>query len=171
MRAAGHRVEHLEMVTPAQAARLAELGVTASVQPLFDALWGGPAGMYAERLGAERAAPMNPFAALRDAGVPLALGSDAPVTPVGPWEAVQAAVAHRTPGSGITPRQALAAHTAGGHRAGGDRSPLAGRLVAGAPATYAVWDGPGPLDGGPPPRCLRTVHRGAVLHAAAALLA
>jgi predicted amidohydrolase YtcJ len=160
-----HRVEHLEMLDPDQARELAALGVVASVQPLFDAYWGGPTGMYAERLGPDRAAPMNPFATLHAAGVTLALGSDAPVTPVDPWAAVRAAIEHRTPGSGLTAVQALAAHTAGGHRAAGDRSPLAGRLTPGAPATYALWDGPGPLAGDPvDPRCLRTVHRGTILH-------
>ncbi|WP_308257791.1 amidohydrolase [Pseudonocardia lacus] len=160
-----HRLEHLEMLDPAQAVQLAALGVVASVQPLFDAFWGGPAGMYAERLGAGRAAGMNPYARLRDAGVVLALGSDAPVTPVGPWAAVRAAVEHRTPGSGLTAAQALAAHTVGGHRAAGDRSPLAGRLVAGAAASYTVWDGTAPLDGASgAPRCLRTVQDGRTLH-------
>lgn len=163
LRTRTHRVEHLEMVDAVQRAALADLGVVASVQPMFDALWGGPSGMYADRLGA-RAAPMNPLAALAGAGVTLALGSDSPVTPVGPWDAVRAAVQHRTPGSGITPGAALLAHTAGGHRAAGDRSATAGRLVVGAPASYAVWDGAGPLDGGPTPRCLATVHRGAALH-------
>jgi predicted amidohydrolase YtcJ len=159
-----HRVEHLEMVDPAQIRVLAELGVVASVQPVFDAYWGGPSGMYVERLGVARAAPMNPFAALHAAGVTLALGSDSPVTPVGPWAAVRAAVEHRTPGSGLDPVTALSAHTVGGHRAAGDRSPLAGRLVAGAPASYAVWDGAGVLDASPDdPRCLRTEHRGRVL--------
>jgi predicted amidohydrolase YtcJ len=169
VRAAGHRVEHLEMVEPAQARRLAELGVIASVQPLFDAFWGGPDGMYAERLGPARAGGMNPYAGLRDAGVVLALGSDAPVTPVGPWDAVRAAAGHRTPGSALTAAEALAAHTVGGHRAAGDRSPLAGSLLPGAAATYAVWDGAGPLDGDSrAPTCLRTVHQGAVLHDALA---
>ena len=51
----GHRLEHLEMVTPEQSARLGEWGVIASVQPNFDALWGGEAGMYAQRLGRDRA--------------------------------------------------------------------------------------------------------------------
>ncbi len=165
VRAVGHRVEHLEMVDPAQARRLAELGVVASVQPLFDAYWGGPDGMYATRLGGARAHGMNPFAGLHEAGVVLALGSDAPVTPVDPWAEVRAAVEHRTPASAITAVQALAAHTVGGHRAAGDRSPPAGRLLAGAPASLAIWDGAGPLDGGPgSPRCLRTVHRGELLH-------
>jgi len=165
VRAAAHRVEHLEMVEPAQARRLAELGVVASVQPLFDAYWGGADGMYARRLGAPRAHGMNPYAGLRDAGVALALGSDAPVTPVAPWAAVRAAVEHRTPGAALTAAEALAAHTVGGHRAAGDRSPLAGRLLPGAVASYAVWDGAGPLDGDArDPRCLRTVHRGELLH-------
>lgn len=164
VRAAAHRVEHLELVDAAQLRVLADLGVVASVQPMFDALWGGPDGMYVERLGAHRAGPMNPFAAIRDAGVVLALGSDTPVTPVGPWAAIRAAVAHRTSGSGLRPEEALAAHTVGGHRAAGERSPTAGRLVAGAPASYAVWDGAGALDGaGDLPRCLGTVHRGRVL--------
>ena len=40
-------------------AALGELGVTASMQPMFDALWGGADSLYAQRLGADRALPMN----------------------------------------------------------------------------------------------------------------
>ena len=155
-----HRVEHLEMVDAAQMATLAALGVVASVQPLFDAWWGGKSGMYAARLGGARARPMNPFAALHAAGVTLALGSDTPVTPVDPWAAVRAAVGHRTPGSGLAAATAMAAHTVGGHRAAGDLSPLAGRLVPGAPASYAVWDGR---------RCVRTILDGFSIHGAPAV--
>ena len=43
------------MVTAEQAARLGSWGVVASVQPNFDALWGGEDGMYAQRLGVDRA--------------------------------------------------------------------------------------------------------------------
>ena len=50
----GHRLEHLEMVTAEQAGRLGSWGVVASMQPNFDALWGGSDGMYAQRLGADR---------------------------------------------------------------------------------------------------------------------
>ena len=74
----GHRLEHLEMVTDEQAARLGRWGVIASVQPNFDALWGGEAGMYAQRLGVDRARKLNPFALLASQGVPLAFGSDTP---------------------------------------------------------------------------------------------
>ncbi|GAB7029575.1 amidohydrolase [Streptomyces sp. NPDC021749] len=137
IRAARHRVEHAEMLTDATIAGFAELALTASVQPAFDAAWGGPDGMYAARLGAERAATLNPYAALLRAGVPLALGSDSPVTPLDPWGTVRAAVFHRTPSHGISARAAFTAHTRGGWRAVGRDD--AGVLVPGAPADYAVW--------------------------------
>ena len=135
-----HRLEHLEMVDAEQAAALAGWAVTASMQPLFDAAWGGPDGMYATRLGGERAAGLNPFAALAAQGVLLAFGSDSPVTPLDPWASVRAAVHHRTPGSGLSARAAFNAHTRGGHRAAGVNDGVTGSLVPGAPAHYAIWD-------------------------------
>ncbi|MGW1534999.1 amidohydrolase [Streptomyces aureus] len=137
VRAARHRVEHAEMLTPETVAGFAELGLTASVQPAFDALWGGEEGMYAQRLGAERARTLNPFAALLRAGVPLAFGSDSPVTPLDPWGTVRAAAFHRTPEHRVSVRAAFTAHTRGGWRAVGRDD--AGILVPGAPADYAVW--------------------------------
>ncbi len=137
VRAARHRLEHLEMPEPTHLAELARLGVHAGVQPVFDSLWGGPEGMYATRLGAERAEGMNPFAAMAAAGIPLVLGSDAPVTQLGPWEAVRAAAFHRTPSARLTVRAAFSAHTRGGWRAVGDDE--SGVLAPGRPATYAVW--------------------------------
>ncbi|MGW4323529.1 amidohydrolase [Streptomyces sp. NPDC004684] len=137
VRAARHRVEHAEMLTADTVAAFAELGLIASVQPAFDALWGGEDGMYAQRLGAERARTLNPFAALLRAGVPLAFGSDSPVTPLDPWGAVRAAAFHGTPEHRISVRAAFTAHTRGGWRAVGRDD--AGALVPGAPADYAVW--------------------------------
>ncbi|MFF0227653.1 amidohydrolase [Streptomyces sp. NPDC004629] len=137
VRAARHRVEHAELLTPQTIAAFAELGLTASVQPAFDALWGGEDGMYARRLGPRRARALNPFAALLRAGVPLALGSDSPVTPLDPWGTVRAAAFHRTPEHRISVRAAFTAHTRGGWRAVGRDD--AGVLVPGAPADYAVW--------------------------------
>ncbi|PSM40085.1 amidohydrolase [Streptomyces dioscori] len=137
VRAARHRVEHAEMLTPETIAGFADLGLTASVQPAFDALWGGEDGMYAERLGAERARTLNPYAALLRAGVPLAFGSDSPVTPLDPWGTLRAAAFHRTPEHRVSVRAAFTAHTRGGWRAVGRDD--AGSLVPGAPADYAVW--------------------------------
>jgi predicted amidohydrolase YtcJ len=189
VRAGRHRIEHAEMLSGTHVQAMARLGLVASVQPAFDARWGGPDGMYVQRLGRERAAGMNPFAALAAAGVPLALGSDAPVTPLDPWGGVRAAVLHRTPGSGLSARAAFSAHTRGGWRAA--RVDGAGELTPGAPATFAVWDVPGELVvqvpdervtgwstdpragvsglpdlGGPEPACLLTVVRGRTVHRA-----
>ncbi|GAA2711954.1 MULTISPECIES: amidohydrolase [Streptomyces] len=137
IRAARHRVEHAEMMTPEHIAAFAELALTASVQPAFDAAWGGEDALYARRLGAERARTLNPYAALLRAGVPLALGSDSPVTPLDPWGTVRAAAFHRTPEHRISVRAAFTAHTRGGWRATGRDD--AGVLVPGAPADYAIW--------------------------------
>ena len=137
VRACRHRLEHVEMADAQAVATLADLGVVASVQPVFDARWGGEEGMYAARLGPRRALAMNPFADLAAAGVLLALGSDAPVTPFAPWAAVRACVNHHDPAQRISARSAFLAHTRGGWRAAGvdDR----GYLAPGQPATFAVW--------------------------------
>jgi predicted amidohydrolase YtcJ len=183
VRAGRHRVEHAEMLGVEQLAGMARYGLTASVQPAFDARWGGPDGMYSQRLGLTRALVMNPFAALAAAGVPLALGSDSPVTPLDPWGTLRAAVHHRTPGSGLSARAAFSAHTRGGWRAAGRDQE--GELTPGLPATFAVWQVDGELLvqapdervagwstdprsavaglpdlDGPDPLCLRTVVRG-----------
>src|SRR5690606_39149119 len=78
MVAARHRWEHVELPDSAVLSTMAELGVWASVQPAFDGLWGGPDGMYAARLGAERALRAAPLRSMVDAGVRIALGSDSP---------------------------------------------------------------------------------------------
>jgi predicted amidohydrolase YtcJ len=136
-RRARHRLEHLEMVDAEGIATLVGLGVVASVQPAFDAAWGGTSGMYAARLGTERAMTLNPFAEMAAAGLSMALGSDSPVTPVAPWEAVRACVNHRNPQQRISARSAFLAHTRGGWRAAGidDR----GFLDLGQPASFAIW--------------------------------
>jgi predicted amidohydrolase YtcJ len=139
VRACRHRLEHVEMIEPPDVERMRDLGMVASVQPAFDAAWGGDAGMYAHRLGVERALATNPFAAFSDAGVALALGSDAPVTPLDPWGGVHAAVDHRTPDSGLRPFDAFDAATHGGWYAARAEHPD-GPLAVGAPAHLALWE-------------------------------
>jgi predicted amidohydrolase YtcJ len=133
-----HRLEHVEMVDADGIERMRRLGMVASVQPAFDAAWGGKEGMYAGRLGADRALACNPLADLSDAGVALALGSDAPVTAMDLWGGVHAAVDHRTPGSGLRPFDAYDAATHGGWYAARAEHPQ-GPLAVGAPATLALW--------------------------------
>lgn len=161
----GHRIEHAEYVR--DVVRLAESGLTASMQPVFDALWGGREGMYAERLGPDRALLLNRCGDLARAGVPLAFGSDSPVTELGPWAAIRAAATHHDPAASLPVADAFFAHSRGGWLAAG--RPDEGFLAVGAPATYAVWTYDGPVqDGGLPdvtadvplPECRTTVLRG-----------
>jgi len=177
------------MVDAAALARILLFGLTVSAQPAFDAAWGGRDGMYARRLGAVRAADMNPLADLADAGVPLAFGSDSPVTPIDPWAGVLAAARHHEPGQRLSLEASFRAHTVGGRRAANRRQAEDGELRVGAPASFAVWRVSGlaheertgmqtwraqpaapalPLpeliSGGSAPVCLRTVREGVVLH-------
>lgn len=140
IRAAGHRIEHAEMLSDDDIGALAMFGVTASMQPMFDALWGGPAGMYEQRLGAGRAHAMNRLSDLSAAGVLVAFGSDSPVTEMGPWAAMRAAMFHHQPEQRMTARGAFSAHTRAGWRAVGQAS--AGVIAPGAPAHLAIWDAP-----------------------------
>jgi len=137
LRACRHRLEHAEMLSDADIATVIDLGACVSMQPMFDELWGVPDGMYASRLGDERAGSMNRFATIVGAGGHLALNSDTPVTPIDPWSIVRAATRHTTPDERITARAAFAAATRGGWRAVGDSQ--AGVISAGAPAHLAAW--------------------------------
>jgi predicted amidohydrolase YtcJ len=158
-------------VDAADFATLAELGVVASVQPGFDAAWGGPGELYEQRLG-RRAATMNPFGDLHRAGVALALGTDAPVTPLAGWETVRAAVQHGRPDQRLDVATAFDAATRGGHLAA--RDDRAGVLAVGLPGDLAVWDADPALvepvsglprlePGDPLPRCVATLAAGRVL--------
>ncbi|MDT4960943.1 MAG: hypothetical protein QOF87_590 [Pseudonocardiales bacterium] len=163
---AGHRIEHAEMVRDPH--RLAASGLIASMQPAFDATWGGRAGMYTDRLGDDRARALNRFAELADAGVPLAFGSDSPVTPLAPWAGVRAAAFPADPRAAISVEASFAAHTRGGWRAAGRDDQ--GALTAGGPATFAVWHAAEAEPGLPVvspgrdlPTCVRTVLRGVTI--------
>lgn len=185
----GVRLEHAEHVDAHALAALVLHGVSLSVQPAFDAAWGGAHGMYATRLGVARAGALNPLADLAAAGVPVAYGSDSPVTPVDPWAGVRAAMHHHEVDQRISARAAFRASTRGGWRLAGLDHTGAGELRVGAPAHLAVWraehlavQAPGgrgawstdaragtPLlpdlsPDAPAPRCLRTVRAGVVLH-------
>ncbi len=171
VRAARHRVEHVEIVDKVIIAGLVEFGIVASMQPAFDRLWGGAGQMYEQRLGLHRALESNPMGAMHGVGVALAFGSDSPVTPLDPWGSVRAAMHHFNPAYRMSDRAAFAAHTRGGWRA--VRRDHEGALAPGAPATFAIWstsDGlatsglPVLEPGSPLPRCRRTVLRGTTIY-------
>ena len=142
------------------------------MQPAFDAAWGSPGELYETRLGAERARTMNPFRSLARAGVTLAFGTDAPVTPVAGWAMVRDAVQHSRSDERLPVADAFAAATEGGHRAAG-RS-RAGRIAVGWRADLAAWDESRPAGpdgslprlapGDPLPECVLTVSAGRIAY-------
>lgn len=116
--AARNRIEHAQVVDPADIPRFAKLGVIASMQPnhlLTDMNWAE------DRLGPQRAAYSYAWKTFLDAGVPVAFGTDYPVEPVTPFRGLYAAVTRmneagtRTyfPENKLTRGQALYAYTQG----------------------------------------------------------
>ncbi|KAL4910063.1 hypothetical protein BDW74DRAFT_186312 [Aspergillus multicolor] len=74
-----HRIEHLELTSPSDAARLAALGITASVQPVH----ADPAILRAwpRLLGPERVRRAFAYREFVEAGANVALGTDSPTAP------------------------------------------------------------------------------------------
>lgn len=94
------RVEHASILTNPTIDRMADMGITASVQPAFlasEETW------LEKRLGPERMSRAYPFRSLLDAGVPLLGGSDSPVELPDPETGINAAVVRH----GINTDQAL----------------------------------------------------------------
>jgi predicted amidohydrolase YtcJ len=117
-RAARNRIEHAQVVDPADIPRFKQLGVIASMQPnhlLTDMNWAEA------RLGPKRAAYSYAWKAFLDAGVPLAFGTDYPVEPITPFRGLYAAVTRMNeagtktyyPENKLTRGQALYAYTQG----------------------------------------------------------
>ncbi len=113
-----NRIEHAQVVDPADIPRFRALGVIASMQPchlLTDMSWAEA------RLGPKRAAYSYAWRAFLDAGVPLAFGTDYPVEPISPYRGLYAAVTRMNesgtrsyfPEQKITRSQALYAYTQG----------------------------------------------------------
>ena len=155
------RIEHCQMVHPDDAPRFA--GRVASMQPLHvrdDGRWAK------EKLGQERMQELFPIRSLADSGAILAFGSDWPIAPPDPIEAIRAAIdgcdhdQHNViPHGTIDAKTALDAHTNGARLALG--MPPA-QLAPGGPADLVLLDtDPHTADWlERPPRVLATIFQG-----------
>jgi predicted amidohydrolase YtcJ len=137
--AARPRLDLCELVPSELLPTMGRLGIVAVVGPNFDWMFGGRRGLYATRLGPERARRMNPFRPLVDAGVTLAFGSDAGVTPMDPWLMVDAAIRHSRPAFALDPADALRAAIVGGRHAAHQDD--AGTVAPGMRADLAAFAG------------------------------
>ena len=112
--AAKHRIEHAMILSNQQVERMARLGSFCTMQPEFLYRFGVT---YLKQLGPERAAKINRMRSVTDAGIPLSLSSDMPITSGDPWLGMDAAVnrpAGFDPAEGLTAEEALVGYTSAG---------------------------------------------------------
>jgi hypothetical protein len=149
-----HRIEHVQCLHPADTARLADLGIIASVQPIHAT----SDMIMAERYWGERSAGAYAFHELHQRGTRLAFGSDAPVESPNPFLGIHAAVTRCRPDGSpgqngwypnqrLALREALAGYTTGAAFAAGQDHFL-GRLASGYAADLIVF--PNNIDDLPP---------------------
>jgi predicted amidohydrolase YtcJ len=93
---ARHRVEHIEDASAADIPRFGKLGVIASMQPLHAYPDDDTLGVWAPRLGAERAQRGWAWNSIQRGGGVLAFGSDWPIVTLSPWPGIQNAVTRQT---------------------------------------------------------------------------
>lgn len=136
------RIEHAQIVDPADIARFGEHGIIASMQPVHQT---SDMFMAESRLGEDRLGGAYAWRTILGNGGTLAFGTDAPVEPVDPLAGLAAAIS-RTNAAGepfggwraqeaITREQALAAYTAGAAYAGFAEGRF-GRLAPGERADF-----------------------------------
>jgi predicted amidohydrolase YtcJ len=119
------RIEHAQIVDPADLPRFAQHGIVASMQPVHQT---SDRLMAEARLGPDRLAGAYAWRSMLQNGVPLAFGSDSPVEAPQPFVGMAVAVSRQDangeppggwqPQQTITREQALAAYTAGAAYAG-----------------------------------------------------
>ncbi len=142
---ARHRIEHVQVLHPDDLARLARLGVVASMQPVHATADRD----IADRYWGRRARWSYAWRSLAASGAVLAFGSDAPVETPDPWRGLYAAVTRRRedePGGRawyseecLTLEDAFRAYTIGPARAGGTDA-WQGILEPGKVADFIVLD-------------------------------
>ncbi|BBC74151.1 metal-dependent hydrolase [Altererythrobacter sp. B11] len=140
------RIEHAQIVDPADIARFGQHGIIASMQPQHQT---SDRVMAEARLGPDRLAGAYAWRSLLQAGAPLAFGSDAPVEPPQPFAGIAAAISRQDaegqpeggwmPQEAVTREQALAAYTAGAAFAGFAEGHF-GELKPGERADFLMLD-------------------------------
>jgi predicted amidohydrolase YtcJ len=143
-----HRVEHIELIDPADLPRFAALGVVASMQPFHANPFGDSPdeGVWSRNLGARRLPLTFPWRMLHAAGAPLVFGSDWPVMSADPLQGLAVALTRRDdrgrPEAGWNAHQTLDLEAAlsawAGLEVGGLPRGGAGRLRPGMPADLVV---------------------------------
>ncbi|CAN7393206.1 amidohydrolase [Mesorhizobium amorphae] len=97
-----HRVEHIEVTTPSDVPRFAELGVIASMQPPHPpGAMNFPLEPTISRIGREKWPLSYAWRTLKNAGARVVFASDWPVSPVDPILGIQAAMMRKPWADGL----------------------------------------------------------------------
>ena len=104
-----HNIIHAEFLTHPLIKRVKKLDLLLLQQPNFVHRWGFPDGMYDARLGPERAAQLNNFRHILDAGIRVAFGSDC--MPMDPLYGIYSAATHPNPATRISVEEAICLYT------------------------------------------------------------
>lgn len=141
---ARHRLEHCGLCPPALLRRLAASGMAVVTQPAFVAESGD---RYLATVPKAKQPWLYRVAALREAGIPVAFGSDCPVASPDPLAALQAATTRLTRGGAalgaaeaVSIEQALELYSQAGARLSGEGQ-LKGWLAPGMLADIVVLNG------------------------------
>ncbi|MBF0546489.1 MAG: amidohydrolase [Candidatus Riflebacteria bacterium] len=133
-----HRIEHFEVPDKSAIETALKCGIFISVQPAFEALWGGKTRMYEKRLGPDRIWKTNPFKTMLKAGLQIAAGSDSPVTSFNPFLGIDGFVNHPNGEERISLNEAFAAYLFSPHLFyGGEKT--RGRLKAGYTPDFCLF--------------------------------
>ncbi len=146
-----HFIEHFEIAREEHIRLCAAMNVHLSMQPQFDAYWGGDAGMYESRLGFARKRTMNALGRVHRAGATICGGSDSPVCVLDALAGMQACVDHNEQQERLTPHEALALYTVNAAQFGFAEAET-GNLDPGLHADLVILDND-PLGGTPFDRC------------------
>ena len=134
-----HFIEHFELARQDHIEACASMDIYLSMQPQFDAYWGGEDGMYEARLGHGRTRTMNAFARILRAGASLCGGSDSPVCVLDALAGMQACLDHHEAPERLSVDEALALYTVTAARFGFAEGET-GNLDAGLHADLVVLD-------------------------------
>ena len=115
-----NRIEHFILPTNKSIRNARKSNAIIGIQPAYDYYWGGEEGIYAQRLGVERALNCNPFKTLSNSGISLIGGSDSPVTPIDPLLGIHSIVNHTNSDEQLGLNEAFSIFINEPHRATGD---------------------------------------------------
>ena len=133
-----HQLIHCEFTPDPLVEEIAASGSVPVMQPAFDMLWGGPDGLYAQRLG-NRHQSMNRFRTIAGKGIRVCGSSDWYVTDLNIAMSLHALIHHHNPTERLSPAEAIGIYTKNNAWLNHDEN-VRGRIAEGFCADLSVMN-------------------------------